>query len=289
MPVFVDRTKLPAVFMVFGAITSMQLGAAVAISLFDQIGSMGTVFLRSGFAALVLWVLWRPSFKLPPGQLRLVLLFGGSITLVTLTFYAAIDRIPLGTAVTLEFSGPLTVALITSRRRRDIIWAVMAAVGIVLITGGISGHDLDPVGVVLALVAGFFWGCYILIGTRLGGDSSGGSMLSLAMIVSTVFCLLPGVFGAGTGLIDLSVLAVGLVVGLLSAAIPFSLEFESMRRLPSSVFGVMMSLEPAVAALIGFVALKQSVRPIQAAAIALVVSASAGALYSSREPPQVEP
>lgn len=275
--------------MVFGAITSMQLGAAVAISLFDQIGSMGTVFLRSGFAAIVLVILWRPSFRLPREQRRMVLLFGLSITLVTLTFYAAIDRIPLGTAVTLEFSGPLAVALITSRRRRDIIWAIMAAVGIVLITGGISGHDLDPVGVVLALVAGFFWGCYILIGTRLGGDSSGGSVLALAMVVSTVFCLGPGVVGAGSGLLELPVLAVGLAVGLLSAAIPFSLEFEAMRRLPSSVFGVMMSLEPAVAATIGFIVLNQGVRPIQAAAIALVATASAGALYSSREPAQVEP
>lgn len=275
--------------MVFGAITSMQLGAAVAISLFDQIGSMGTVFLRSGFAAIVLVILWRPSFRLPREQRRMVLLFGLSITLVTLTFYAAIDRIPLGTAVTLEFSGPLAVALITSRRRRDIIWAIMAAVGIVLITGGVSGHDLDPVGVVLALVAGFFWGCYILIGTRLGGDSSGGSVLALAMVVSTVFCLGPGVVGAGSGLLELPVLAVGLAVGLLSAAIPFSLEFEAMRRLPSSVFGVMMSLEPAVAATIGFIVLNQGVRPIQAAAIALVATASAGALYSSREPAQVEP
>lgn len=275
--------------MVFGAITSMQLGAAVAISLFDQIGSMGTVFLRSAFAAIVLVIIWRPSFRLPREQRRMVLLFGLSITLVTLTFYAAIDRIPLGTAVTLEFSGPLAVALITSRRRRDILWAVMAAVGIVLITGGISGHDLDPVGVVLALVAGFFWGCYILIGTRLGDDSSGGSVLALAMVVSTVFCLGPGVAGAGAGLLQLPVLAVGLVVGLLSAAIPFSLEFEAMRRLPSSVFGVMMSLEPAVAATIGFIVLNQEVRLIQAAAIALVATASAGALYSSREPAQVEP
>ncbi len=274
--------------MVLGSISSIQIGAAIATFLFEEVGVTGTVLLRSGLAALMLVLIWRPSFRIPRAQLRPVLLFGFSLAAVSLSFYGAIDRIPLGTAVTLEFSGPLAVALITSRRRRDLAWAGMAAAGIVLLTGGIEGESLDPTGIVLALVAGFFWGAYILIGTRLGVESSGGSLLTVAMVISTVFCLPPALVGGVGSLFTPEVLAVGLAVGLLSAAIPFSLEFEAMRRLPSNVFGVMMSIEPAVAALIGFIVLGQGVGLTQAAAIALVVAASAGAIHSSREPVRVE-
>lgn len=275
--------------MVLGSITSLQIGAAVATSLFDQVGSMGAVFMRSGFGALLLCILWRPSFRLPREQRRAVLYFGISLSLVTLAFYGAIARIPLGTAVTLEFVGPLGVALLNSRRRRDLVWALMAAVGIVLLTGGISGDSLDAPGIALALIAGFFWGSYIVIGTRLGGESTGGSLLGVSMVISALICLPLGLISGGATLLAPDVLAVGLVVGLLSAALPFSLEFEAMRHLPPNVFGVMMSLEPAVAAVVGFVALGQGVHAIQAVAIALVVSASAGALRSSRQPARVEP
>lgn len=275
--------------MVLGSITSIQIGAAVATSLFSEIGSMGTVLLRVAFAAILLSILWRPTFRLPREQRWTVVLFAVSLSLVSLAFYGAIDRIPLGTAVTLEFVGPLGVALLNSRRRRDFVWAAMAAAGIILLTGGVSGDSLDPLGIALALVAGVFWGAYIVIGTRLGGESTGGSLLAVAMVISAVICLPPGVVSGGMDLLSPEVLAVGLAVGLLSAAIPFSLEFEAMRHLPPNVFGVMMSLEPAVAALVGFVALGQGVHLTQAVAIALVVTASAGALRSSRGPIPVEP
>jgi len=274
--------------MVFGSITSIQIGSAVATSLFDRIGPAGAMFLRAVFATAMLWVIWRPPRRIPREQFWLVMLFGLSLAAVGLSFFAAIDRIPLGTAVTLEFSGPLAVALITSRRRLDLVWAGMAAAGIVLLTGGIDGGSLDSLGILLALVAGFFWGAYILIGTRLGVDSSGGSLLTLAMVVATLLMTGPGIASGGAGLVEPGVLAVGAVVGLLNAAVPFSLEFEAMRRLPSSVFGVMMSLEPAVAAAIGFLILGQGIGTLQVLAILLVVSASIGVLRSGDVTP-VEP
>lgn len=283
-----SRSRLPAVFMVLGSISSIQIGAALATFLFDEVGVAGTVLIRSAMATVILLLVWRPEFRIPKGQRLTVVLFGLSLAAVSLAFYAAIDRIPLGTAVTLEFTGPLVVALITSRRRRDLGWAAMAAAGILLLTGGIHGDSLDFLGILFALIAAFFWGSYILIGTRLGVDSSGGSMLAIAMLISTVFCLPPGLIEGSLGVVSPSVLGLGVAVGLLSAAIPFSLEFEAMRRLPSNVFGVMMSLEPAFAATVGFVILGQSVQPSQAVAIALVVAASVGVVRSAREPLPLE-
>ena len=284
-----EPPSLPAVAMVLGAIGSIQLGAAVAVGLFDEIGSGGTVFLRTIFSAILLGIIWRPVYRMDRESLKLALAFGLVLAGVNLSFYAAIDRIPLGTAVTFEFIGPLGVALITSRRRRDLIWAAMAGAGIVLLSGGIESHGLDPWGIVLALLAGFFWGCYILLGKRVGQTWSGGKGLAIALAISTLICLPFGLLDGGISLLEPSVLAVGLVVAILSAALPFSLEMEAMRRLPSNVFGVMMSLEPAIAATVGFLLLSQGMNATQVVAIALVVLASAGALWSSRAPAPVEP
>lgn len=275
--------------MVLAAILSIQLGSAVAVGLFDEVGAAGVVFLRSATAAVVLLVLWRPSFRVNGRSRRLTLLFGLALAGVSLCFYESIDRIPLGTAVTLEFTGPLAVALITSHRRRDWAWAGLAAAGILLLTGGIGGDHLDPVGILLALAAGVFWGAYILLGTRLGAESTGGGPLALAMLVSAFLLAPSGVASGGMDLLDPKVLLIGLAIGVLSATVPFSLELEAMRRLPSSVFGVMMSLEPAVAAAIGFVVLGQRIGATHAVAILLVVSASAGALYYSRRPARIDP
>ena len=275
--------------MVLGAIVSIQVGAAVATELFSEIGPAGVVFMRALVSAGLLVAIWRPSFRIPREHVRITLLFGVALTGMNLAFYESIDRIPLGTAVTFEFIGPLSVALITSRRRRDWTWAGMAAVGIVLLTGGIDGGDLDPLGVGLALVAGFFWGSYILLGKRVGRQASGGKRLAVAMTISAVLTAPFGIADGGIELLGPEVLAVGIAVGLLSSALPFSLEMEAMRRLPSSVFGVMMSLEPAVAATVGFVLLGQGPIPREGLAILLVVAASAGALRSNRAPAPVEP
>lgn len=270
--------------MVLCSLISIQIGAALATFLFREISPAGTVFLRALFAAVILLAIWRPSFRVPRDQRRLVLLFGIALSGISLASYSSIQRIPLGVAMTLQFVGPLTVALVTSHNRRDLVWAAMAAAGVLLLTGRASSGQLDALGVLLSLVAGGFWGAYILIGTRLGTSSSGGSLLALAMAVSALITLPSGVAVGGAGLLEPEVLGLGLAVGLLSAAIPFSLDFEAMRRLPSSVFGVLVSLEPAVAAVVGFVILGQGVTTVELAAILLVVSASIGALRSGGVP-----
>ncbi len=165
----------------------------------------------------------------------------------------------------------------------------MAAIGIVLLTGGVGGDDLDPLGVALALVAGFFWGSYILLGKRMGQQATGGKGLAVAMVLSALMTAPLGIADGGTDLLQPEVIVVGIGIGILSSALPFSLEIEAMRRLPSSVFGVMMSLEPAVAATVGFVLLGQGLIPREGLAILLVVAASAGALRSSRAPAPIEP
>ena len=180
--------------------------------------------------------------------------------------------------MTIEFLGPLAVAVATSRRRSDLIWIAFAGAGVWLLTGGVSGVDLDPVGIGFALAAGFFWGAYILLGRRLGRLEGGGAGLATAMAVATLVILVPGLVGGGGGLLAPPVLLLGGAVAILSAAIPSSLEVEAMRRIPSSSFGVMMSLEPAIAALVGLAVLGQSVEPGEAVAILLVVTASVGVL-----------
>lgn len=275
--------------MVIGAISSIQIGAAVATGLFDEIGAGGVTFLRTAVSALLLVLIWRPDFRMDRRKAKLAILFGLVLAGMNLCFYESIDRIPLGTAVTLEFIGPLSVALITSHRRRDMIWAGLAAAGILLLSGGIGQQTLDPWGIVLALVAGFFWGSYILLGKRVGREWAGGKGLAIAMVASTVFCAPFGISDGQADLLVPSILVAGAAVAVLSTTLPLSLEIEAMRRLPSNVFGVMMSLEPAIAATVGFVLLSQGLAAAQILAITMVVIASAGALWTSRGPAPIEP
>lgn len=269
-----------AVGLVLTGIASVQFGSALATTLFDEIGPAGTVLLRTAFAALVLTAFWRPALR-GRGETtwRAVALFGVCLVGMNLCFFEALDRIPLGIAVTLEFVGPLTVAMLGSRNRLDLLWALLAAAGIVLLAPGI-GDGLDAVGVALALVAGGFWGIYILIAARVGRGSAGHGGLSAAMIYATVLLVPVGVADAGAGLLHPATLAAGLGVALLSSVLPYTVELEALRRLPERVFGVMLSLEPAVAALVGLAVLGQELVGREVIAIALVVAASAGALSS---------
>jgi inner membrane transporter RhtA len=238
------------------------------------------VFLRFGFAALVLLVLWRPSVG---GHARGDFLTAGAFGLVlaamNLTLYLALDRIPLGIAVTLEFVGPLGVAVAGSRRLLDLLWAVLAAAGILLLAPlNILGEvDLDPVGVALALLAGCFWAAYILLSARTGSAFPGGTGLVIALCVGTVALAPVGISGGGLALLDPGLLLAGFGVAMLSSAIPFSLELEALRKLPARVFGVLMSFEPAVAALIGFIVLGEQLGLRALAAVVLVTVAAAGA------------
>lgn len=271
-----------AAAMVLGSIASVQCGAALATTLFDRVGPAGAVLLRSTFGALALLAVAHRELRLPRRRAqRDIALFAVVLAAMNLSFYAAIERLPLGVAVTFEFSGPLAVAVLGSRRRLDLVWAGLAALGIVLLSGDFGSGPIDLGGALLALLAGTLWGCYILLSARIGGRSEGLDGLAVAMTISALVMVPLGVAQGGGELVSATALATGAAVGVLSSAIPYALEIEALRRLPNAVFGVLMSLEPAVAALVGFLALGQGLGWSEAVAIALVVAASAGALRAA--------
>jgi inner membrane transporter RhtA len=274
-----------AALLVLASIVSVQCGSALATELFDSIGAAGTVLLRAGFGALALVVFMRGKVgRVWERPHRDVVLLAVAVTAVNFFFYAALERLPLGITVTLEFVGPLGVALFGSRRRRDLIWALLAGAGIVLLSGGTEGQGVDAVGVALALIAGAFWAAYILQSARVGALEPGVRGATMAALISTLMIAPFGIAQGGSELLVSSHLLIGAAVGVLSTAIPYSFEMEALRRLPQAVFGVLMSLEPAVAAAIGFIALSQDLSARELVAIAFVVIASAGALRSAATP-----
>ena len=280
-----ELDRVPAPALVITGVLSVQLGAAVAKSLFDHLTPTGVVALRLVFGAIVLGVLFRPRIRnRPRSELRLAVAFGLTLVSMNLCFFQALDRIPLGIAVTLEFVGPLAVALVGSRRSSDFLWVAMAAAGIALLAPGVGGGT-DAVGVAFALAAGVLWGVYILLGARVGRAFSGPTGLVLAMTVGACVALPLGVASAGSSLLEPALLAAGFGVAILSSAIPWSLELEALRRLPTHVFSVLMSLEPAIGALVGFVVLGERLGARAITAIALVVIASAGAARGARTAP----
>jgi inner membrane transporter RhtA len=241
------------------------------------------VLLRTVFAAAVLALLWRPRIAGHDRRdLAVAILFGLALAAMNLSFYEALDRLPLGIAVTIEFTGPLAVAVLGSRRPLDGMWVVLAAAGILLLARG--GGEISALGIWLALLAGVFWALYILLSARTGRAFPGGSGLALAMGVGSVVLAPIGIAGGGSALLDPRLLAAGAGVSMLSSAIPYSLELEALRRLPPRVFGILLSLEPAMAALAGFVFLGEGLRLRDGVAIALVATASAGASITAVAP-----
>ena len=278
---------VPSSVLVIGAVASVQTGASLAKSLFDQVGPGGTVLLRVILAAVVLGAIWRPSLRgHSRHEIALVLAYGVALAGMNYAFYSALDRIPLGVAVTLEFVGPLGVAVAGSRRALDLLWVGLAAAGILLLAD-LGGGRTDAAGVALALLAGGFWAAYILLAARAGAAFSGGSGLALAMFAASAVLLPFGIAEGGSGLLSPEVLAVGAGVAMLSSAIPYSFELEALRRLPARVFGVLMSLEPGMAALAGFVVLGEVLGAREIVAIGLVVVASAGAARTAAGSPPV--
>jgi inner membrane transporter RhtA len=265
------------VALVVAAVTSLQFGAGFAVTLFDELGPAGAAFLRLLVAALVLLAIWRPRVRGHPwADLRVALLFGVTLGLMNWAIYSAMDRIPLGVAVTIEFAGPLAVAVAGSRRALDLLWVALAAAGILLLADPGGTSDLDALGVVFALIAAALWAAYILLSARTGRLFPGGSGLAMAMAVGAVVLLPAGVAQAGDALFEPELLAAAAAVAIGSSVIPYSFELEALRRLPPRVFGILMSLEPAVAALAGLVVLGQALGVREWLAIALVVAASAG-------------
>ncbi|MHB8531775.1 MAG: EamA family transporter, partial [Solirubrobacteraceae bacterium] len=278
--------RTPSGVLVVGAIASIQFGAALAATLFARVGPAGTVWLRLLFGSLVLLAVARPSLGgRTRAELGLAVAFGLVLGAMNLSFYESVQRIPLGVAVSLEFVGPLTVALLGSRRRLDLLWVALAAVGIVALTRTGGAHPLSGLGVGLALLAGAFWGCYILLNARLGRLYEGTSGLALAMGVATLAVLPFGIGGGGSSLLGAEALLLGGAIGLLSSAIPYTFEVEALRRIAPPVFGVLMSLEPAVAALAGLAVLGQRLAARELLGIGLVVIASVGASRRARSSP----
>jgi inner membrane transporter RhtA len=272
---------------VLGAVVSTQIGAAFARGLFDDLGAGGTTFLRVAFAALMLLLVARPSVAgRPRGELWTAAAFGLSLAGMNLCFYEAIGRIPLGIAVTIEFLGPLGVAVALSRRRLDFAWIALAATGVALFADRGEGGSLDPAGVAFVLGAAAFWAAYILLSARTGRAFPGGSGLTLAMVIGALLLMPVGIAEGDDALLDPRLLLAGAGVALLASAIPYTLELEALRRMPTALFGIFLSIEPAVAALAGFVVLHQGVGVRDVVAIGLVVAASAGASVTA--PPATE-
>jgi inner membrane transporter RhtA len=270
---------------VLGAVVSVQFGSAVAAKLFGAIGPGGAVLMRLLFASVVLVAIWRPPVRgRSRRELWLAALFGLVLAGMNLSFYHALHRIPLGVAVTIEFVGPLAVAIGGSRRPIDLLWVALAAAGIFALTRG-GVHRLDALGVVLALIAGCLWAAYILVNARVGRAFERGTGLALAMCVGSAAALPAGLIEGGSRLLEPRSLGLGLAVAMLSSAIPYSLELEALRRIATSVFGVLMSLEPAMAAVAGFLVLGQGLGARAIGGIALVVVASIGASRRASEAP----
>lgn len=274
----------PGVAMVVAAMCSVQSGAALATEMFGRVGPAGMVFLRLGLAAAVLLPLSRPRVRgRSRGDWMVAIGFGAILGTMNLAFYEAIQRLPLGLAVTIELLGPLGLAVALSRGARQLAWAALAVAGVVLL-GGRGGH-LDPVGVVFVLIAAACWASYILLSAETGRRFARVEGLALATAFAAVVSAPFGLVSGGAALWWPSTLAVGAGVALLSSVFSYSLELTALRRLPARVFGVLMSLSPVAATLAGLVLLGQRLSPLQMVAVLAVIVASAGTILGTRERP----
>ncbi|MEL6777133.1 MAG: EamA family transporter [Cyanobacteria bacterium J06597_16] len=262
--------------LVLLAIVSVQFGSAIAKSLFTELGMWGVVSLRVSFSAMMLFTLWRLKWHSKIRQnLKAIITFGLVFALMNSFFYAAIARIPLGIAIALEFSGPLGLSILKSQRRLDSVWAILAGVGVILLTP-LSGATVDPWGITLALLAGICWALYILLAAQVGQKLPGIEGLAWALAISTVLLLPIGIATAGSALLNPRLLAMGAGVAMLSTAIPYSCEMMALRRLPVKVFGIMLSLEPMAGVVAGFFILGETLSVRSLIACLLVSIAAAG-------------
>lgn len=282
-------TLLP-ILGLLGAMTSIQAGASLAKRLFPLAGPAGITTLRLLLAAALLGALWRPwRRKLSREARRAVWLYGASLGMMNLTFYLALERLPLGLTVAIEFLGPLGVALWASRRPADFLWAGLALLGVLTLLPAAGGEAPDPLGLLFVLCAAACWAGYIVFGGRAGALVPGGQAAALGMAVAALVGAPLGAVTAGAALLEPRVLLLGLGVAVLSSALPYSLEMAALRRLRPQTFGILMSLEPVLAALMGFLLLGERLTSRQWAAIACIIAASFGSAWSGprRTPPAV--
>ncbi|GAB3595459.1 EamA family transporter [Microbacterium tumbae] len=265
--------------LVFGSCVSLSFGAAIAAQLFPALGAWGVTALRLGIAAIVLLIAVRPRVRSWDGrQWRAAILFGLALGGMNGAFYAAIERIPLGPAVAIEFLGPLALAALLTRRLRDFGWVVLAVAGIALlgVDGMLGAAPLDPLGVAFVLIAALFWALYIRASAHAGSVIEGNGALAIAFAVSAVILLPFGIPAIGVVAGDPPLLLLALATSLLGSVIPYTLELAALRRVPQRVFGILLSLEPATATLAGWLLLGQAASPLRLIAICFVIAASVG-------------
>lgn len=276
------KFNIPPIYAVLLAIISVQCGAAIAKSLFPAIGAAGTASLRIGISAIILLIAYRPNLKaITPKQWKIVVPYGLSLGAMNLIFYLAIERIPIGLAVTLEFIGPLLVAIIGSRRLIDYCWVLLAAAGIVLIAPWTS-DGLDLLGVFFALLAGVLWASYIVLGGKISQIMNGGQAVSTGMLFAAILILPFGLHENGLVNLTPKFLGMGIALALLSSAIPFTLEMKALGQLPPRTFSILMSLEPAAASICAFLFLQEHLTFSQILAVLCVVIASVGSTLTAK-------
>jgi len=276
---------LGPVLAVLASITLLAVGTSWAKQhLFPLLGAPGTSALRVGFSAVLLLLLWRSwRWPLSRADAVTVLIYGIAIGLMNFLFYMAISTIPFGIAVAIQMSGPLTVVVLSSRRRIDFVWTGCALLGLALLLPLRADAPLDPVGVMYALVAGMSWALYIVFGKR-AGHLHAGQSVSLGLAVAALVVVPIGVAHSGMALLDGKILLAGLLVALVSSALPISLEMMALKRLPRHTFGILLSAEPAIAALWAGLLLGENLNGLQWVAIACMIAASVGSTLSTRAP-----
>jgi inner membrane transporter RhtA len=271
---------LPAVFL---AILSVQGGAALAKGMFPLVGPAGTVSLRIILSACMLLLLFRPRLnRMSAAQWKAIVPYGIAMGAMNFSFYLALARIPLGLAVALEFTGPLAVAVLGSRRAPDFLWALLAATGIILLTPWSGTTNVNAAGALLALLAGACWGIYIVLGRRVSHLFSAGTGVATGMLCASLSILPVTIFSHTVAKLTPSLFLSGLGVAALSSALPYALELIALRAIPARTFGILMSVEPAVAALCGLLFLHERLNASQILAIGLVMAASAGTTLTAQ-------
>lgn len=276
----ISLSPVPAVLL---AIISVQCGAAIAKTLFPTIGSAGTASMRIGISALILLLAYRPNLKIITAkQWKLVIPYGLSLGAMNLIYYIAIERIPIGLAVTLEFVGPLLLAIAGSKRLVDYCWVLLAAIGILLIAPW-TNDRLDPVGIICALLAGAFWSAYIVLGGKVSKIMNDGDAVTIGMLFAALLVLPFGFLESGLNNLTPKLFGIGIALALLSSAIPFTLEMKALGKLPPRTFSILMSLEPAAASICAFIFLKESLNFYEILAVVCVVIASAGSTLTSKK------
>lgn len=274
--------NIPPIYAVLLAIISVQCGAAIAKTLFPTIGAAGTASIRIGISAIILLLAYRPNLKnITPQQWKIVIPYGLSLGAMNLIFYLAIERIPIGLAVTLEFVGPLLVAIIGSKRLVDYCWVLLAAVGIALIAPW-TNNRMDYLGVLFALLAGALWASYIVLGGKISKIMNDGQAVSTGMLFAALLILPFGFYENGLANLTPKLFGMGIALALLSSAIPFTLEMKALGQLPPRTFSILMSLEPAAASICAFIFLGEDLKFYEIMAVVCVVIASAGSTLTAK-------